>query len=274
MAGRNQISRSGVPDRIGEGIRFSGVSFRYPGVERAVLDDLDLFLPAGSTVAIVGENGAGKTTLVKLLSRFYEPSGGSITLDGVDLGRYPVAEWRRRLAAGFQDFARLELLARESVGVGDLGVMEHRRAGAGGACARGGGRPAVDVAEGTRDAARARVRRWRRSVAWAVAKGGAWSSDDARAHPAALAGRAHGEPGRANRARAVRALRPVAARDYARASGAITVLISHRFSTVRMADLILVIDGGRIVERGTHAELLREDGLYAELYGLQAAAYR
>src|SRR5205085_8781096 len=106
-----------VPAVLREGIRFEGVSFHYPGTEPAgdVLRDVDLFLPAGSTVAIVGDNGAGKTTLVKLLCRFYDPTGGRITVDGVDLRRFDVAAWRARQAGCFQDFARLELLARETV---------------------------------------------------------------------------------------------------------------------------------------------------------------
>jgi ATP-binding cassette subfamily B protein len=263
----------GVPDRINEGIRFRGVSFRYPGVERAVLDDLDLFLPAGNTVAIVGENGAGKTTLVKLLSRFYEPSGGSITLDGVDLGRYPVDEWRRRLAAGFQDFARLELLARESVGVGDLAAMEQDESVLA-ALARAA---AADLPAALPSALETQLgREFENGVDLSL---GQWQK--------VALGRAMmrerilllllDEPTASLDAPTEHALFEhfaLAARDYARASGAITVLVSHRFSTVRMADVILVADGGRIVERGTHAELLRQDGLYAELYGLQAAAYR
>jgi ATP-binding cassette subfamily B protein len=109
-----------VPDRVARGIRLESVSFTYPGTERPVLHGVDIELPAGSTVAIVGENGAGKTTLVKLLTRMYEPTEGRILVDGVDLRRFDVGEWRARTAAGFQDFGRFEFIARESVGVGDL----------------------------------------------------------------------------------------------------------------------------------------------------------
>src|SRR5207302_919452 len=101
-----------VPDRIQGGIRLDRVSFAYPGTERLVLEDVDLTLPAGSVVAIVGENGAGKSTLVKLLSRFYDPTAGTITVDGADLSRMSAVEWRARLAGAFQDFFRFEFQAR------------------------------------------------------------------------------------------------------------------------------------------------------------------
>jgi ATP-binding cassette subfamily B protein len=262
-----------VPHQLEDGIRFSGVSFRYPGVERAVLEDLDLHLPAGSTVAIVGENGAGKTTLVKLLSRFYEPTSGAISIDGIDLRQIPVIEWRRHLAAGFQDFARLQLLARESVGVGDtdkiysdqliIGALDRAAASdlqsaLPGALDTQLGRyfdGGVDLSSGQwQKVALARAMMRERILLLLLDEPTA--SLDAPTEHALFEHFAS------------------AAREYAAASGAITVLVSHRFSTVRMADLILVASGGRIVERGTHAELVRHRGLYAELYGLQAQAYR
>src|ERR671912_1121142 len=109
-----------APERLERGIRLERLSFRYPGTETDVLADVDLDLPAGSTIALVGENGAGKSTLIKLLCRFYEPTRGRILVDGEELSRLSAAEWRERIAAGFQDFVRFELIARESVGVGDL----------------------------------------------------------------------------------------------------------------------------------------------------------
>ena len=272
-AAAQPITPAPVPAQLCDGIRLAGVSFCYPGVDEPVLQDVDLHLPAGSTVAIVGENGAGKTTLVKLLSRFYEPSSGSITVDGVDLRNFPILEWRSRLAAGFQDFARLQLLARESIGVGDVDRIERDRdleeallrAAAGdlprafpnafdtqlGRDFEGG----VDLSLG----------QWQK-----VALGRAML----RKHILLLM---LDEPTASLDAPTEHALFEhfaSAAREYARASGAITVLVSHRFSTVRMADLILVIAKGHIVERGSHADLLRQEGLYAELYGLQARAYR
>ncbi|MGH7576503.1 MAG: ATP-binding cassette domain-containing protein, partial [Longimicrobiales bacterium] len=112
---------AGVPARITDGIRLEQVSFAYPGTDRVVLDAVDLVLPAGGVIAIVGENGAGKTTLVKLLTRMYSPTSGRILVDGVDLERMPAAEWRTRLAGAFQDFYRFELVARRTIGLGDLG---------------------------------------------------------------------------------------------------------------------------------------------------------
>jgi ATP-binding cassette, subfamily B, bacterial len=262
-----------VPAHLTDGIHFTNVSFCYPGVEEPVLDGVDLHLPAGSTVAIVGENGAGKTTLVKLLSRFYEPSAGSIEVDGLDLRSFPIVEWRTRLAAGFQDFARLQLLARESVGVGDVDKIDRdgsiqdalQRAAAG------------DLPDGLPSSLDTQLGRYfEGGVDLSL---GQWQK--------VALGRAMmrerilllmlDEPTASLDAPTEHALFEhfaTAAREYAQASGAITLLVSHRFSTVRMADLILVIASGRIVERGTHAELLRKAGLYAELYGLQARAYR
>jgi ATP-binding cassette subfamily B protein len=262
-----------VPTQLQHGIRFTDVTFRYPGVERPVLEALDLFLPAGSTVAIVGENGAGKTTLVKLLSRFYEPSSGSIVVDGIDMRRFAVLEWRQRLAAGFQDFARLQLLARESIGVGDVDAMANDGAIMD-ALARAAAR---DLPDRLPSALETQLgREFEGGVDLSL---GQWQK--------VALGRAMmrqrilllilDEPTASLDAPTEHALFEHfarAARDYAASSGAITVLVSHRFSTVRMADLILVAANGRIVERGTHAELVRLDGLYAELYGLQASAYR
>jgi ATP-binding cassette subfamily B protein len=262
-----------VPAELRDGIRFSGVAFSYPGTDQPVLAGVDLHLPAGSTIAIVGENGAGKTTLVKLLSRFYEPTAGAITVDGVELRRFPVAEWRSRLAAGFQDFARLQLLARESIGVGDTDKID-RDAWIQAALERAA---AGDVSAALpRDLDTQLGRYFDGGVDLSI---GQWQK--------VALGRAMmrerilllmlDEPTASLDAPTEHALFEhfaSAARDYAAASGAITLLVSHRFSTVRMADLILVIAGGRIVERGTHADLVGSGGLYAELYGLQASAYR
>jgi ATP-binding cassette subfamily B protein len=117
-----------VPTRLAHGIRFEHVSFAYPGTERLVLNDVNLELPAGAVVAVVGENGAGKTTLVKVLARLYEPSTGRILVDGADLARMPADEWRTRLAGAFQDFFRFEFRARHTVGLGDLPRLEEEAA--------------------------------------------------------------------------------------------------------------------------------------------------
>jgi ATP-binding cassette subfamily B protein len=261
-----------VPAALREGIRFERVGFRYPGTEADVLRDVDLELPAGATVALVGENGAGKTTLVKLLCGFYEPTTGRVTVDGVDLAGMPVEEWRERVAAGFQDYFRFELVARESVGVGDLPAIEDERA-------------VHDAVE--RAAAGDVVRRLPAGLETQLGKtyadgaelsGGQWQKVALarammRTRPLLLI---LDEPTSALDAHAEHVLferYAESARAVAHATGGIAVFISHRFSTVRMADLIVVVDDGEIVERGSHEELVARDGIYAELFALQAAAY-
>jgi ATP-binding cassette, subfamily B, bacterial len=261
-----------LPTRLDEGIRFERVSFRYPGTETDVLDDVDLELPAGSTVAFVGENGAGKSTLVKLLCRFYDPTGGRILIDGAELSRLPVAAWRERIAAGFQDFVRFELVARESVGVGDLPL-----AGDDGAVTAALGRAAAAdllglLPEGLE------TQLGKTHTDGYELSGGQWQKlalarAMMRERPLLLV---LDEPTSALDAHAEHELfdrYADSARAVARATGGIAVFVSHRFSTVRMADLIVVVDGGRIVERGTHEELVALGGVYAELFALQAAAY-
>jgi ATP-binding cassette subfamily B protein len=262
-----------VPTLLRTGIHFQNISFAYPGTDRPILDHLDLELPAGSTVAIVGENGVGKTTLVKLLSRFYEPTRGSILVDGVDLQRFPVLEWRRRVAAGFQDFARLQLLARESIGVGDTHSM-HRDDAIFSAMDRSAAADLKNALPQVLDTQLGRYFDGGVDLSLGQWQKVALSRAMMREHILLLI---LDEPTASLDAPTEHALFEhfaSAARDYAASSGAITVLVSHRFSTVRMADQILVASGGRIVERGTHAELMQRDGLYAELYGLQASAYR
>lgn len=263
-----------VPARLREGIRLDRVSFAYPGTERLVLEDVTLDLPAGAVVAIVGENGAGKTTLVKLLAKLYEPTTGAILVDGQPLARMRADAWRERLAGAFQDFFRFELPARQSVGVGDVPRLDEEpavvraveRAGADDVVARwpagldtqlgptwpGG----VDVSFG----------QWQKL---ALARG------FMRDHPLLLV---LDEPTAALDAETEHALferyAEAARRDARAEDGRITILVSHRFSTVRMADLIVVLDGARLVEVGTHEELMERGGPYAELYGIQAAAYR
>ncbi|MCM4083541.1 ATP-binding cassette domain-containing protein [Paractinoplanes hotanensis] len=190
-----------VPDLLRHGIELRGLEFTYPGTEKPVMTDVGLLLLAGATVAVVGENGAGKTTLVKLLCRFYEATAGEIMVDSIDIRRFPLDGWRRRIAAGFQDVVRFELRARETVGIDEL-----------------------------------------------------TSELDAEADHALF------ERYAAN------------ARRVGRRTGAIIILVLRRFSTVRMADLIVVMDGGRLVEAGNHAQLIAPNGVYAELYSLQAAA--
>jgi ATP-binding cassette subfamily B protein len=261
-----------APERLKDGILFKDVAFNYPGTQRPVMAGVNLFLPAGRTVAIVGNNGAGKTTLVKLLCRLYEPTRGTITVDGLDLQRIPIDEWRLRLAAGFQDFAQLELLARESVGVGDLPKMGHD-----GAVAEALARAAASdlraalpldletqlgrTFDGGVDLS---IGQWQKlAVARAMM----------RQTPLLLL---LDEPTASLDAPTEHALFEhfaLAARYYAAAAGTVTLLVSHRFSTVRMADVIVVISDGKIAEQGSHEELLALGGIYAELYTMQASAY-
>ncbi|MBA3282082.1 MAG: ABC transporter ATP-binding protein [Acidimicrobiia bacterium] len=275
VAGRPGAHPGGVepPPRLRQGIRLDNVSFRYPGTDTDVLTGVDLALAAGSTIAVVGDNGAGKTTLVKLLGRFYEPTAGRITVDGVGLDTIDVVAWRRRMAAAFQDHARLELLARTAVGVGELSMLDDEAAPL----------AALERA-GTADLMRALPRGmdtqlgpdWPEGV---ELSGGEWQKvalgrGMMRETPLLLV---LDEPTAALDAETEHRLYDryaIAARAAADAVGAITVLVSHRFSTVRMADVIIVIAGGRIVERGTHDELLVADGIYAELYRMQARAYQ
>ena len=261
-----------VPARLTQGITVQDLTFRYPGTEALVLRDVSLALPAGGVVALVGENGAGKTTLVKLLSRFYEPDKGRIAADGIDLRRFKVDEWRPRLSTGFQDFSRFEFVARETVGVGKLPAIDDVPA-VEAALVRAG----ADDVPGTLPAGLETQlgRDWDGGV---DLSGGEWQK--------LALGRAFmrldpllvilDEPTAAIDAQTEHALferiAAEARRDERR--GTVTILVSHRFSTVRMADHIVVLDKGRILEQGSHDELMRNEQLYAELYRLQSRAYR
>ncbi len=257
---------------IHKGIQLHDLGFTYPGTERPVLHGVELELPAGSTVAIVGENGAGKTTLVKLLCRFYEPTTGAITLDGVDLQRFPLDGWRERIATGFQDFARFEFLARETVGVGDLPQIESASSVTA-ALERARG---ADVLDRLDDGLETQL--GKAYADGAELSGGQWQKlalgrAMMRESPLLLV---LDEPTSALDAQAEHELferYAAGARRVAADTGAITILVSHRFSTVRMADLIIVVADGRLAEFGSHEQLMAADGLYAELYGLQAAQY-
>jgi ATP-binding cassette subfamily B protein len=269
-----------VPDRLTEGIRLEHVCFSYPGNTRRALEDVNLDLPPGTVVAIVGENGAGKSTLVKLLCRMYQPGEGRILVDGADLARMPVEKWRSRLAGAFQDFFRFEFSARHSVGVGDVPRLDSEPAVAAAVERAGAG----DVVNGLPAGLETQLGpTWPEGVEVSF---GQWQKlalarGFMRDHPLLLV---LDEPTAALDAETEHALfeRYAAAargdrlgRDGAEArDGRITILVSHRFSTVRMADLIVVLDGARVVEVGTHEDLLAKCGSYAELYGIQAAAYR
>jgi ATP-binding cassette subfamily B protein len=261
-----------IPPALQKGIRLDHVSFTYPGTTRQVLDDVSLLLPAGAVVAIVGENGAGKTTLVKLLSKMYEPSKGTIFVDDTPLARLPANEWREKMAGAFQDFFRFEFLARQTVGLGDVPRLEDESAVAA-AVERAGAADVVgrltlglstQLGPTWPGGAELSFGQWQKL---ALARG------FMRDEPLLLI---LDEPTAALDAETEHALfeqYAAAARGHS-AGGRITVLVSHRFSTVRMADLIVVLDGSRLAEIGTHEDLMAKRGQYAELYGIQAAAYR
>ncbi|HZC26275.1 MAG TPA: ABC transporter ATP-binding protein, partial [Actinopolymorphaceae bacterium] len=259
------------PDRLAAGIVFEDVSFTYPGTQVPVLRNLSLTVPAGSVVALVGVNGAGKTTLVKLLTRMYEPTSGRVLVDGVHLADMDVIRWRQRLAAAFQDFARLELVAQHSVGLGDLPRLDDPDATTAALARAGAGDVVVDLPDrlGTQLGSRwdggvdLSTGQWQK-----LALGRALMRDD----PLVVF---FDEPTASLDAQTEHVLfaRYAEVARGGRRSGAVTFLVSHRFSTVRAADLIVVLDGGEVVEYGDHETLMERAGTYAELFTLQARSY-
>ncbi|MEA3186140.1 MAG: ATP-binding cassette, subfamily bacterial, partial [Ilumatobacteraceae bacterium] len=234
-------------------------------------DDLDLHLPAGAVVAVVGENGAGKSTLVKLLARMYAPTSGGIMIDDVDLAHIVTDQWRQRLAGAFQDFYRFELHAQQTVGVGDLPRVDDRPA-THSAVDRAGAHDVIDrlaygldtqLGPSWDEGAEVSFGQWQKL---ALARG------FMRDQPLLLI---LDEPTAALDAETEHALfERFAEASRAHAfTGRVTVLVSHRFSTVRMADLIVVMDGAHVVEHGSHEALMAANGQYAELFRIQAAAY-
>jgi ATP-binding cassette subfamily B protein len=264
------VDRS-APDLLTEGIRFEGVAFAYPGTTREVLHDVDLTLPAGSVVAVVGENGAGKSTLVKLLARMYAPTSGRVTADGVDIGRIDVEEWRERLAGAFQDFARLEFVAATTVGLGDQPHHDDRVA-VGTAVDRAGATPVVDDLRHGLDTQLGPSWESGVDVSFGQWQKLALARGYMRPEPLLLL---LDEPTAALDAETEHALfeQFAASAREETTNGRVTVLVSHRFSTVRMADLIVVLDGARVAEVGSHEDLIARAGIYAELYSLQASSY-
>jgi len=254
-----------LPEAIG-GIAVEDLRFTYPGTEDVVLDGVSFAIQPGQCIALVGENGAGKTTLVKLLLRLYEPTGGSIRIDGLELAELDPAAWRRRVGVVFQDYARFQLTARENVGVGDAASLEDLERIR--AAARAAG--IDDVLAALPDEYETLLGRhfeggcelslgqWQRiALARALLRDAPLLIMD--------------EPTAAMDPQAEYDLY-LHLRDLAR--GRMTFLISHRFSTVRMADRILVLLGGKIEEEGTHEELLARGCWYARMFRLQAESYQ
>ena len=260
-----------APDRIDHGIRMDHVSFSYPGTDRRVLDDISLELPAGSVVAVVGENGAGKSTLVKLLCKLYEPGNGMITVDDQPLNRIRTDQWRDRIAGAFQDFYRFELPALSSIGVGDLPhVDDHERVET--AVGRAGATDLLDRLPEGLDTQLGNTWPGGAELSFGQWQKVALSRGFMRPEPLLLI---LDEPTAALDAETEHELfERYADAVRSRCNGGITILVSHRFSTVAMADLIVVLDGSRLAQVGSHAELIRQDGPYAELYRIQSSAYR
>jgi ATP-binding cassette subfamily B protein len=255
-----------VPRPPRQGFVFEDVGFRYPDAERWAVRHLDLTIGAGEVVALVGENGAGKTTIVKLLARLYDPTEGRILLDGRDLRDYDLADLRGRIGVIFQDFVRFGFSAAENIGVGAIEAADDRER-VRGAAERSRADAVVERLPGGYDQILGK-----RFEAGIDLSGGEWQKIAiARAYMREADLLVLDEPTAALDARAEYEIFQ-RFRDLSR--GRTAVLISHRFSTVRMADRILVLEGGQVVESGSHEALLAQGGRYAELFELQAAGYR
>jgi ATP-binding cassette subfamily B protein len=249
-------------------IRFENVSFAYPGGRAPVLKGLDLTIPAGSSLALVGLNGAGKTTLVKLLCRLYDPTEGAVTVDGADLRDLDPKAWQRRIAAIFQDFLRWGLPARDNIGFGGLAIRSDQAA-LDRAAAKAGVLERIEALPGGWDAPLSR-----HFTGGADLSGGEWQRVAlARALFAVEAGAKVLILDEPTANLDVRAEAALYERFLELTKGLTTILISHRFSTVRRADRICVIEGGAVSEIGTHAELVARGGRYAEMFALQSQRF-
>ena len=256
-----------VPDPPRRAIRFEGVHFAYPAGD-PVFSGLDLEIAAGTSLAIVGENGAGKTTLVKLLGRLYDPTAGRITVDGVDLRDLDVQAWRRRMATVFQDYLQLELSARDNVAFGAV-ETDWSDADLDEVAALAGASPLL----------RRLAAGWDTPLSREVSDGTQLSGGEwqrlalARAMLAVKAGAGVLVLDEPTAAMDVRGEAEIYDRFLALTSGLTTIVVSHRFSTVRRADRIVVVEHGQVVEDGDHAALMAAGGTYARMYRLQAARF-
>jgi len=250
-----------------DGVRFEGVSFTYPGASQPALSDIDLHIQPGESLALVGENGSGKTTLIKLLTRLYRPDQGHILLDGMDLNEWQESALRQRIGVIFQDFSRYQFLVGENIGVGDVRHFTDEErwreaAGKGMADSIIEGMPAgydTQLGKWFKDGQELSGGQWQKialSRAFMRAEADILVLDEPTASMDAAA-----------EARIFEHFRKLT-------KNRIAILISHRFSTVRMANQIVVIENGRIIERGNHEQLMKFDGHYAHLFSLQAAGYK
>jgi ATP-binding cassette, subfamily B, bacterial len=278
---RSKPGAQRVPAPIRQGFVFEDVGFRYPDSERWAIRHVQLTIAPGERIALVGENGAGKTTITKLLARLYDPTEGRILLDGVDLREYDLASLRQAIGVIFQDFVRYDMRFDENVGVGEIDEVTEYLAMVRDAPQNGAEPPAAVVDASERSLASSLLPRFERGYRQMLGRrfddgvdlsGGEWQKVAlARAYMREAQLLILDEPTAALDARAEY---EVFVRFNQLMAGRMAVVISHRFSTVRMADRIVVLAEGRVLEEGTHDELLARDGLYAELFEMQAAGYR
>ncbi|HET9683870.1 MAG TPA: ABC transporter ATP-binding protein [Gemmatimonadaceae bacterium] len=271
-----------VPQPIRTGFVFEDVGFRYPGSERWAVRHVSFSIRPGERIALVGENGAGKTTITKLIARLYDPSEGRVLLDGVDLREYDLASLRQAIGVIFQDFVRYDMRFDENVGVGEIeGISGYLDSLRDATTESPGVPPATLVDAAERSMASSLLPRFpagyrqmlgRRFDDGVDLSGGEWQKIAlARAYMRSAQLLILDEPTAALDARAEY---EVFVRFNQLMAGRMAVVISHRFSTVRMADRIVVLAGGRVTEEGTHEELVQRGGLYGELFEMQAAGYR
>jgi ATP-binding cassette subfamily B protein len=255
-----------LPTEINKGFEMVDVTFSYPGGEHKVLDKVNFKIKAGEKMAFVGQNGAGKTTLIKLLLRFYEPDSGQILLDGVDITAFDKDEYQKQFGVIFQDFIRYEFKVRENIAVGDISKLDDQAA-----VEEAAKRSLADevVAEMSLGYEQQLGRRFAKGK---DLSGGQWQKIAlARAYMKDAKVMVLDEPTSALDARAEY---EAFQRFIGLTKGKTSIIISHRFSTVRMADRILVLEDGKVLELGTHEELMDNNQLYAELFSLQAAGYQ
>ena len=255
-----------APAPILEGVRFENVSFKYPGSEKYVLKNVNLFIKPGESIALVGLNGAGKTTLIKLLTRLYDPTEGRITLDGTDLRDFDLQSLHQRFGVIFQDFVRYQFSVKENIGFGQVEELENQERIEVAADKGGATEVIAELSEGYETVL---GRRWNRGH---ELSGGQWQKIAlSRAFMRKAEVLILDEPTSALDAEAEY---EIFLRFRELMQGRVAVLISHRFSTVRMADRIVVLSEGRIIELGSHEELMAHNQSYAHLFNLQAEGYR
>ena len=255
-----------APAPILEGIHFQNVSFKYPGSDKYVLRNINLFIKPNESIALVGLNGAGKTTLIKLLTRLYDPTEGQITLDGIDLREYDMQSLHQRFGVIFQDFVRYQFSIKENIGFGQIEELDNMEIIEEAASKGGADEVVAPLPEGYETIL---GRRWNRGH---ELSGGQWQKIAlSRAFMRKAEVLILDEPTSALDAQAEY---EIFLRFRELMEGRLAVLISHRFSTVRMADRIVVLENGRILELGSHEELMRHNQVYAHLFNLQAEGYR